>query len=368
MKHLPILSSLVIALCLFTAPPAFSQAPPDGEQAPPAPKVVVPVELTKKQMNVCQQTGIDPEQLKDLIARPLYTFSPAEVDVYLKYLSVFRPSLPDRVRHLARKNIGQPYELYLLGEMPFELYDPQPLYCLSKSDCLVFCEHTYAMALTDNWTSFIRMLQRIRYARGQIGVATRNHYTAADWDPNNAWLVRDITADVARQRGVKFTQTIDRAKFLRKRYHLETDIPIEKRTDVYLPFEYVDQAKPRLRDGDFVNIVRGIPPKPGRHDDKHGRMQDIFGGNAWVGHTGMIVIGDDGEVHLIHSSAPEVREEPLDAYIARSTENLAEKDAAGKARLLGFKFLRLQNDPIANLKRIDGPDAPRVSLPHGRHQ
>jgi hypothetical protein len=32
---------------------------------------------------------------------------------------------------------------------------------------------------------------------GQIGVATRNHFTETDWNPSNRWLVRDITAEVA---------------------------------------------------------------------------------------------------------------------------------------------------------------------------
>lgn len=327
-----------------------------------------PVVITQKQQRLCEKLGIDPELLTALVNKPLYEFTESEVDVYLRYLSAFEPNLPDRIKHLARKNIGQPYEIYLLGEMPFEHYDPQPLYCLTQSDCLVFTEHTYAMALSSNWETFMRMLQRIRYADGRIGVATRNHYTEADWNINNNWLVRDITPDLARQRGVKFKQTIDRAKFLRKRYKLETSIPVEERVDVYLPFEAIDQAKLRLKDGDFVNIVRGMPPKPGTEDDKRipaGQMGDIFGGSAWVGHTGLIVIGDDGEVHLIHSASPSVREEPIDDYIARSTENLAERDAAGKARLLGFKFLRLQNDPIANLRKIDGEDAPKVTLPDG---
>jgi len=280
---------------------------------------------------------------------------------------VYEPELPARIKHLARKNIGQPYELYLLGEMPFEHYDPQPIYCLDRSDCLVYTEHTYAMALTDNWQDFIRVLQRIRYDGGRIGVVTRNHYTEADWNPNNNWLVRDITAELARQRVVKFKQKVDRAKFLRNRYKLETDIPVQEYVHEFIRFEDIDMAKARLRDGDFVNIVRGKPPGAGNKKGKQqpGSMEDIFGGSAWVGHTGLIVIGDDGEVNLIHSARPTVREEPIDEFIARSTEDLAERDAAGKARLLGFKFLRLQKDPLSNLREIDGPGAPRVVLPGG---
>jgi hypothetical protein len=79
----------------------------------------------------------------------------------------------------------------------------------------------------------------------------------------------------------------------------------------------------------------------------------------------MIVHGDDGEVHLIHSTQPRVREEPIDEYIARSKRTMKEDDARGKARLLGFKFLRLREAPMKNLRAIDGEGAPKVTLPDG---
>jgi hypothetical protein len=66
---------------------------------------------------------------------------------------------------------------------------------------------------------------------------------------------------------------------------------------------------------------------------------------------------------MIHSTPPNVREEPLAEYIARSTASAAELDAAGKPRLVGFKFLRLADTPLAKLRQLDGPAAPRVSLP-----
>jgi len=332
------------------------------------------VKLTRKQRQVCRDLGLDTRQVAELIAKPLYEFDESEVDVFLRYLCAFQPDLSKRIKHLARKNIGQPYEIYLLGELPFEHYDPQPLYNLERSDCLVYAEHTYAMALTDSWPGFMQMLQRIRYKDGQIGVATRNHYTESDWNPNNDWLVRDITQEVARNKAVHFTQKVDRAKFLLKRYGLKTDIPIEEVQLVFIRFEDIDQAKPRLRDGDFVNIVRGRPGrlnqptqagKPAHPSAAKETMRGIFGGSAWVGHAGLIVLGDDGEVHLIHSTSPQVREEPIDDYIARSTENNDQSDSAGKARLLGFKFLRLRNDPWKNLREIDGENAPRVTLPGG---
>jgi hypothetical protein len=181
--------------------------------------------------------------------------------------------------------------------MPFEPYDPQPMYCLEKSDCLVFTEHTYAMALSQNWPSFMKMLQRIRYNDGRIGVVTRNHYTELDWNESNRWLVEDITAKLAGDAAVNFEELIDRAKFLKSRYGLEVNVNVVKHQDVYLPFEEINRAKGQLRDGDFVNVVRGTV--------KQGAApNEIFGGSAYVGHTGLIALSEDGDVHLIHSSEP----------------------------------------------------------------
>src|SRR2546423_489335 len=212
--------------------------------------------LSSDQTAACKRLGLDANVIAKLIEKPLYKFTEAEVDQYLKFLSATEPDLRKRIVHLARKNIGQPYELYLLGEMPFEPYDPQPIYCLGKSDCLVFTEHTYAMALSRDWPGFMRLLQRIRYRDGQLGVATRNHYTEADWNISNRWLVEDITSQLAGDTGVKFHETIDRSKFLKNRYGLTVSIPIEKHEDEYLPYEQIGRAKSQLKDGDFVNVVR----------------------------------------------------------------------------------------------------------------
>ena len=308
--------------------------------------------------SVFSAESIAADPLAALRAKPLYQFTEAEIGTYLAQLHATEPDLRQRVVHLARQNLGQPYELYLLGEMPFETYDPQPLYSLTKSDCLVFAEHTYAMALSRDWTGFMRLLQRIRYRDGHIGVATRNHFTETDWNPSNRWLLRDITTELTGATPVKFDERIDRRKFLRSRYHLDVALPVEEHRETYLPFAAVAALAPQLRDGDCVEVIRGIV-KLGTP------ANDTFGGNAWIGHVGLVAHGPDGTLHIIHSSAPQVREETLAQFIARETANLAANDAAGKPRLLGFKFLRLADDPLANLRQLDGADAPRVTLPNG---
>lgn len=315
-------------------------------------------ELTKEQQAAAKATGITAESLAPLLEKPLYQFSEAEVDQYIRFLQAYEPELRRRIVHLARKSIGQPYELYLLGEMPFEHYDPQPIYCLEKSDCLTFSEHIYAMALADDWTSFMTLLQRIRYWDGKLGVATRNHYAEVHWNPSNRWLVTDMTRELGGEKVVAFRQKVDLAAFLKKRYKLLVDIPVEQHDDVYLPIEVLDLAKPHLQEGDFVNIVRGrLNPE----------AEGIHRVSAWVGHVGMIGLTTDEsgqkQVNLIHSTNPQVREEPIDQYVSRSLENLAERKKAGKPILLGFKFLRIESDPLKKLKEIDGEDGPKVTLP-----
>lgn len=315
-------------------------------------------ELGPQEAAVCKRIGVDPKRVAQLVEKPLYQFTEPEVDAYLRYLATVEPDLRKRIVHLARKNIGQPYELYLLGEMPFEPYDPQPIYCLGKSDCLVFAEHTYAMALSHNWPSFMRMLQRIRYRDGRLGVVTRNHYTEADWNLSNDWLVEDLTAQLAGDSAVSFVEKIDRAKFFKTRYGLAVEVPVEVHKDLYLPYGEIARAKSELRDGDFVNVVRAIVRKDAPPNE-------TFGGSAFVGHVGLIAHGASGEVHIIHSAEPRVREETLEQFIAKATKENGAKDAAGKPRLVGFKFLQLRENPVAALKKKDGPEAPRVTLPSG---
>ena len=101
-----------------------------------------------------------PTAFKDPVREaPLHQLKPAQIDQFLGQLQARQPDLRQRVATIARRFLNQPYELYLLGEFPYELYDPQPLFNLESSDCVVFVEHVYAMALSRNWAEFFWMLQ-----------------------------------------------------------------------------------------------------------------------------------------------------------------------------------------------------------------
>jgi len=257
----------------------------------------------------------EPEPIEVLRGKPLYQFNEREVDVYLRYLARAEPDPVKRLLHLARKNIGQPYELYLLGEFPYETHDPDPMYCLAKSDCVTFSEHTYAMAFARDWASFFRILQRLRYKDGRVGMLTRNHETVCDWDRNNAWLFMDATRTLGQGKQWVAMSVFWRPSRFFSQFGIGQDLPDVRLTDAYIPRRNIGKVLAELRDGDFVNVIRGDGP------------------NQWCGHVGIIGHGPGGEVHFIHSSRPAVREQPLVEYLA------------GHRSVLGLKILRLKSHP-----------------------
>jgi hypothetical protein len=263
-------------------------------------------------------------------AKPLYEMQPVEAGRYIAWEHDHEPDLRKRIAAIARKNIGQPYKLNLLGEFPWQVHDALPMFSLDHSDCTVFVEHTYAMALSKSWDEFFWMLQRIRYRDGIIGVATRNHYTELDWNVANRWLVTDVSAQLAGADGPSYVTTVDRATFLRTRHHTDVDVPIETSRQAYVPKARAAALAGQLREGDYVNVVTLLAD-----------------GKTMVTHVGLVVLGPDGERHFLHSSDPAVREETFASFIARTEAREERNRQAGKkgTTLLGFKFLRL-NDNI----------------------
>lgn len=261
--------------------------------------------------------------------KQLYQMSPLEADSYIAQMQQAEPDLRKRIAAIGRRNIGQPYMLNLLGEYPYELHDTLPMFSLTQSDCVVFAEHTYAMALSRNWKEFFWMLQRIRYKDGVIGVATRNHYTEQDWNINNGWLLTDATRELAGDFVAAYPLHVDRQRFLKTRHNTEVSLPVQDSTEYYIPKERLSDVLGKLNDGDFVNII------------------STRDGAYWASHVGLVVKAADGKRMFLNSAEPQVREESFDQFLARTAEREARNAAAGKngQKLAGFKFLRL-NDTI----------------------
>jgi hypothetical protein len=295
MRLLPVLFSVLIAGCATVAPPGKPE----------------------------------PLTIEQILQKPLYQMSPQEAGRYINHMQTTEPDLRKRIAAIGRKNIGQPYVLNLLGEYPFQIHDDLPMFSLTHSDCVVFSEHTYAMALSRNWEEFFWMLQRIRYKDGVVGVASRNHYTEQDWNISNRWLVTDISAQLAGTKLASYPLTVDRTRFLRTRHHTEASFPVTKSDEAYVPKDAVKEVLAQLNDGDFVNVI------------------STRNGEYWASHVGLVVTAPDGSRNFLNSAEPKVREESFDAFMERVAAREARQAAEGKPgqKLAGFKFLRL-NDNI----------------------
>lgn len=315
--------------------------------------------LDTQDLVIIDSLDLDKAKLADLKQRQLYEFKPEDIDLYVKYAHLKYPDLRERIEHFAKKNFGQPYDIYLLGEYPFELTDDQPLFNLQQSDCVVYAEHVYAMALSQSWKEFFAMLQRIRYEDGVIGFTTRNHFTEADWIVHNAWLVQDITESLGDGITKKVKSTIPKERFFKAK-GIQNPPKDEVLDWSYIPASQVMGVVPQLKTGDFVNVVRGFN-----------------GSGEYVGHVGLISVDEnDGTVYFIHSTQPEVRMQTLESYMNDSLEKTGTKGwfdrwgewfGNGRApEFYGFKFLRLNENALETLKDIDGPGAPRITVYGGK--
>jgi len=303
--------------------------------------------LTLEEKKAVEKLKLDPDYISLLKMRPLFEFDEKGIGDYLAFLSQLEPRLGARVIHLARKNIGQPYQIFLLGEFPFELYDSDPLYALHKSDCVVFSEHIYAMALSKSWEEFFVFLQRLRYQDGEIGVLTRNHFTVAEWDASNAWLLKDISQDLAGKEARPMREATRHRSFFKERYGIEVNMPEATAETFFVPTEKISEIAEKLQDGDFVNVIYGE------------------GMECYAGHVGLIARGAEGTVNFLHSTPPRVREESLVRYNEDNAKKNEERKKSSSPLFQGFKFFRLQSDPLAELRKLDGPDAPVIKGPLG---
>jgi 3D (Asp-Asp-Asp) domain-containing protein len=215
---------------------------------------------------------------------------------------------------------GTPYVIFCLGEGPEGIYDKDPLVDIARVDCMTFCEQTLALAISNDYQDFFNNLQKIRYRDGIIGMKTRNHYTIADWLPNNAWLLEDATETIGGDLCRPMTKTIDRAKDLAAMGCTDvSDIrPPETMTVKYIPKENLLQVEENLRGGEIVSLIQN--------------REGIFSS-----HMGLIAKDRRGKVIFRHASrtAGEVVDEPYRELVDRllSSQNNA-----------GAVFMRVRRD------------------------
>ncbi len=201
--------------------------------------------------------------------------------------------------------LGTPYFNGPLGEGDGADVDPDPRVDFRRVDCVTYLEQALALALVDprgNDADYLTMLDRIRYEAGTVDYVHRNHYMVRDWVPANAWLLRDVTAEVGGDAVRTLTRTIDRETFLRDagatpRPGVDDARPIEQGV---IPGEALAAVQARVLPGDLILWV--------------GEVEGIFSL-----HTGLAVRDEAGTLLFRHGSskAERVLDESFTGYAER---------------------------------------------------
>ena len=197
--------------------------------------------------------------------------------------------------------------------------------------------------------------------------------------PNNSWLADNITRDLVGDKVALDTMKVNKGRFF-ARHGVPYNMPEDSLEWCYVPLELMPQIMDKLQTGDLIGVVRGY---------KH---------NAWVGHFGMVMKDDDGTVYMLHSTSPKVIQQPylevIDKVMASNLEK-QEHNAPIEIRneeikawnkehedeplpyeplkyyTLGYKFLRVKDDPLSTIMKEGQelrlqvvpvyPDAPKSS-------
>lgn len=245
-----------------------------------------------------------------------------DIDALLREVSVKESNLYSRIALYSERAKGTPYSLFCLGEGPTAKYDRDPLIDFSRADCVTFVEQILALALSSNYEQMFANLIGIRYHNGEIGFTTRNHYTHADWVPNNSWLLEDVTVEVGGLLCESMTKVIDRPAFFRKLGVAEGELQNvqapQQMTIKYVPTASLPQIKNKLQSGDLVSIVQKMP-------------------GIFSAHMGFIIRDEYGNLLFRHASSRKENYQVTDEFF----DDLIEQLRASATRV-GMAFIRIK--------------------------
>jgi hypothetical protein len=188
---------------------------------------------------------------------PISKMSNHQIDSLLTVTAEKNLTITERIEVYSEYFLGMPYNLICAGDGPYALYETEPLVNFQETNCMVYCEHVLALAISDSWDNFFNNLQQIRYKDGIIGMRTRNHYTMADWLPENDWLLDDVTRRIGGEHTKQFTRTISHKTFFTNKGidDLRYVIPDRDVTIDYIPMKALPEIKENIRSGDIFALI-----------------------------------------------------------------------------------------------------------------
>jgi hypothetical protein len=180
-----------------------------------------------------------------------------QIDQLLREISEKEMTITERMYFYSEYFLGMPYSWTCTGDGIDALYEPKPLVNFDSTNCMVYCEHVLALSISDSWDNFFNNLQQIRYMDGLIGMRTRNHYTMADWLPENSWLLTDVTRKVGGTLTKSVTRTISHEQFFKNKGISDMRHVLPDRTLAidYIPKADLIKIKEGLKEGDIGALI-----------------------------------------------------------------------------------------------------------------
>lgn len=259
--------------------------------------------------------------------KAFYEMTEKEIDAFIRETHKKVPKAQERLILYSEKSLGTPYKLGPLGEGPKGKFDRDPLMRFDAFDCTTFVETTMALALARNLKKAKKILQKIRYKEGYISYETRNHFTEADWIPNNieAGFIKDATADVGKEH----------VKYQVKIIHKNTWYENKQREDIP-GFDQLDPAKSEELLAKFRDLSRMFPNEehvylgyiPLEELVGFGRQiptgaifsivrEDHLDKETMVSHQGFIIQKENGSYVRHAASSGQTEDRPLLEYFKR---------------------------------------------------
>jgi hypothetical protein len=189
--------------------------------------------------------------------KQFYQMTNDEINDVIIKTSKTNLTITEKMNQLSELFLGMPYNFKCVGDGPYALMEPYPLVNFKETNCMSFCEHVLALSISDSWDNFFNNLQHIRYKDGLIGMKTRNHYTMADWLPQNSWLLEDAANEVATEHTKSVTRTISHQKFFAAKGMTDMSHVLPDRTIKvnYVPMDVLDQVQDKLKTGDILALL-----------------------------------------------------------------------------------------------------------------
>lgn len=235
-------------------------------------------------------------------------------------------SYHERLRVLSALFLGNRYRLGPLGEGRKGKWDRDPIFRLDRVDCVTYVESVMALAMSRTVPQAIRVMQKIRYKNGVIRYGYRNHFTAAQWLPENqkAGFLKVMTT----QWGGKYTRFVSKritARTWRRRAwrrwsrRIPTSLLPKSYRFAYIPLRFVPQVLKKLPNISWLGEVKYAPGSP-----------------VSIQHVGFVVRKGKQVYFRDANVVPGVSDQTLQSYARLRRRQW--KDPERSYRIIGFAF------------------------------